>query len=212
MNDDANVAVHTRQLFVTGGPGTGKTEVILQCALSANEEGSRVLIACPIGPLVAMYRKRIPPKSEIVVETIHSSFKITRVADEIHIPPGRLRNYDLIIFDEVSQQDDHVWTQVRDSLAELVPGPFVVFVGDFQQLQPISGEPLLHDALQREVERNALKKITLQQHAAARCTDERMLNFLTWIRCHQPSKALLQNFFTHRTLPKDLCYFVELEI
>ena len=128
-----------------------------------------MLIACPIGPLVAMYRKRIPPKNEIVVETIHSPFKITRAADEIYIPPGRLRNYDLIIFLEMSQQGDHVWSQVRDSLAELMPGPFVVFVCDFQQLQPISREPLLHDALQRQVEKNSLKKSfcsSTQQHGA----------------------------------------------
>ena len=132
--ENANVTPESTAMFVTGGPGTGKTEVVLQCALNANAEGMKVLIACPIGPLVAMYRKRIPAKSNIVVETIHSSFKITRKADQIYMPPGRLRHFDLIIFDEVSQKDEHVWTQVRGALAELVPGPFVVFVGDFQQL------------------------------------------------------------------------------
>ena len=102
-------APNSRALFVTGGPGTGKTEVVLQCALNAATESTKVLIVCPIGPLVAAYRKRIPPGTNIVVETIHSSFKITRRADQVFVPPGRFRHFDLIIFDEISQQDAHVW-------------------------------------------------------------------------------------------------------
>ena len=99
--DDTNVTPESRALFVTRGPGTSNTEVVLQCALNATSDTTQVLIACPIGPLVAVYRKRIPPHSNIVVETIHSSNKITRKADEVFIPPGRLRHFDLIIFDEV---------------------------------------------------------------------------------------------------------------
>ena len=131
---DANTQPDTRALFVTGGPGTGKTEVVIQCALDASANEDAVLIPCPVGPLAAAYRKRIPPRSNITVETIHSSFRITRKADEVHVPPGRLRHFDLIIFDETSQQDDHVWTQVRRYLVELQPGPFVVFVGDFSTI------------------------------------------------------------------------------
>ena len=115
--EDANATPNSRALFVTGGPGCGKTEVVLQCALDAASGTAKVLIACPIGPLVAAYRQKIPPNTNIVVETIHSAFKITRRADELYIPPGRLRHFELIMFDEVSQQDEHVWTQVRDALA-----------------------------------------------------------------------------------------------
>ena len=192
--DDANVTPES----------PGKTEVVLQCALNATLDTRKLLIACPIGPLVAANRKRIPLHTNIVVETIHSSFKITRRADEVFIPPGRLRHFDLIIFDEVSQQDAHVWDQVRTALAELTPEPFVVFVGDFQQLQPIDGEALLQEALDRQVSRGRVRKVQLQQHAAARYTDERMPDFLNWIRTHQPSRALLLNFFDGRKLSRTL--------
>ncbi len=77
---DANVSPHSRMLLVTGGPGTGKTSVIMQCAIAAAEAGCKVLIACPIGALVSVYRSNLPAGSEIVIETIHSSFKITRKA------------------------------------------------------------------------------------------------------------------------------------
>ena len=116
---------------------------------------------------------------------------------------------------------------------------FVVFVGDFQQLQPVEGDPLLKTALdrqvitqmytyrvcfrssfskqnrkQKEVDNHCnshphagtgrLRKIVLQQHPAARCTDQVMLNFLEWIRFHQPSRDLLTNFFHGRHMSRDL--------
>ena len=54
---DANeLEVSQRILKVTGGPGTGKTEVVIEAALDASMNGSRVLVAAPVGLLVAMYR------------------------------------------------------------------------------------------------------------------------------------------------------------
>eukprot|EP00973_Karenia_brevis_P047101 6537427-Karenia_brevis.AAC.1 len=38
---DANVKTNDRILHVTGGPGTGKTEVIIQCAIDAARDGAR---------------------------------------------------------------------------------------------------------------------------------------------------------------------------
>ena len=56
----------------------------------------------------------------ITVETIHSAFKVGRDRDAA-IPPGRLRHYDLIIFDEVSQIDAAVWQRLQVALGELTP-------------------------------------------------------------------------------------------
>ena len=201
---DANITPNSRILHVTGGPGTGKTEVIVQCALDAANHGARVLVACPIGPLVTSYRERLPADGGIVVETIHSSFRITRKADQQYIPPGRLRHFDLIIFDEISQIDAKVWTEVRTALSELSPGPFVALVGDFQQLQPVEGAPLLQTALHQEVSSGSLKRITLQQHAAARCADPELLDFLNDVRVHQPTRQRINDFFCNRRLEGNL--------
>ena len=192
-----------RLLHVTGGPGTGKTEVIIAAAQQAIEDGCRVLIAGPIGLLVSLYRTRLPPSPNLTMETLHASFKVTRTADEQYVPPGRLRRYDLIIFDEISQIDAHVWRILQTALAELYPNPFVVFVGDFQQLQPIVGVHQLQLDLERQTAADLLPTIELQPHAAARSTDPVMLNFLNSARLAQPSRSMLESFFDGRQFPQN---------
>ena len=57
----------------------------------------------------------------------------------LSLPPGRLRHYDLFIFDEISQVTSDMWFYMSMALAELPHTAFCVFLGDFQQLQPIQG-------------------------------------------------------------------------
>ena len=173
--DDANellpAARKSARIFtVTGGPGTGKTEVILECAVRASNAGSNLFIGASLGLLTSTYRSRIPPDSFIVMETLHAGFKLTRKADEYYCPPGRLRHYDLMVFDECSQIDDSMWNQMKAAIGELSPFPVIVFVGDFQQLQPCNGESTLVHDLARLAGRG-LVHIELQQHEAARITD-----------------------------------------
>ena len=92
-----------------------------------------MMIACSVGQLVFMYKERIPCGMDIVVETYHSAFKISRAADALFIPPGQLRHYDLILCDEKSQMDFEVWTRIRIStaLSELSPGRGLVATAPF---------------------------------------------------------------------------------
>ena len=200
--DDANVDAHSRLLFVSGKPGAGKTEAVIGCALAAAEKGERVLIACPIGALVDTYRQRLPPNENIVIETIHASHHITRKADEHYIPPGRLRTFDLIIDEEVSQLEGEVWQKVRTAITELNPHPFVMLVGDFQQLQAAYGEPILKQTLEPMIAAGTLRHVELQQHPLARSTDSELLDFLERVREHQPEKTDLIAFFGDRRLAR----------
>ncbi|CAE8643932.1 unnamed protein product, partial [Polarella glacialis] len=201
--DDANVNVHSRTLLVTGKPGAGKTEAVCGAAMEAASKGERVLIACPLGALVDVYRQRLPPNENIVIETAHASHRITRRADQQYIPPGRLRTFDLIIYDEVSQLEQSVWEQVRTAIVELNPHPFICFVGDFQQLQPARGEPELKNTLEAMAQAGRLRHIELEQHAFARRNDQTLLDFLDEIRVHQPSKGFVKGFFGLRRLAVD---------
>ena len=204
ISDAATMEGSNRILQVAGGPGTGKTEVVIAAVRQALEDNCRVLIAGPIGLLVSMYRLRLPNLKNLTMETVHSAFRITRQADEAYIPPGRLRQYDLIVIDEVSQIEASVWRKLRTALGELAPSPFVVFVGDFQQLQPLSGGPELESALQKQREAHSILYVELKHHQAARAVDEDMLNFLNAARIRQPTREELQTFFSGRVWPSDV--------
>ena len=68
-----------RFLFISGKPGSGKSEVLVHAAVAVASKGCEVLILCPTGALVHSYRDRLPETEHIVVETIHSGFKIFRI-------------------------------------------------------------------------------------------------------------------------------------
>ena len=111
---DANVFdANARNYFVTGCPGTGKTEVLIQCAINCAENNGCVLNACPTALLQDTHHMRLPFHENISVQTVHSTFCITPDADEVYVPPGRLRHLDLLIFGEVSLLDADVWTNSK---------------------------------------------------------------------------------------------------
>ena len=95
---------------------------------------------------------------------LQSAHRRAREADAAYIPPGRLRRYDVIILDEISQIDADVWQKIKVALNELHPGPLLLFVGDEQQLQPVVGRPQLLQDLATEVEAGKARRVTLRQH------------------------------------------------
>ena len=207
--EDATAALGScRILQVAGGPGTGKTEVVIAATNKALRSGCKVLIAGPIGLLVSMYRTKLPPHPNLTMETLHSAFQVVRDKDAPYVPPGRLRHFDLIIFDEISQIEAEVWEKLKVALSELQPGPFVVFVGDFQQLQPIHGGPCLREDLRTQVEQGELPLVVLQHHPGARSVDPLMLNFLEGVRKVQPSRQSLCDFFEGRIWPANIAQAV----
>ena len=96
--------------------------------------------------------------------------------------------------------EDDVWEQVRTAIVELSPHPFIVMVGDWQQLQPVHKGNLLKDTLKDMVSAGTLRHIELQRHQNARSNDPVLLEFLDVIRNTQPTKAVPRQFFGDRWL------------
>ena len=95
-------------------------KAIIHAAYRAAEVGARVLILCPTGALVHVYKERIPPTDQIVVETLHCGFSIARNVDmNTYAPPGRLRRYDLVFIDEASQIGDDIFDCIIVGVHEL---------------------------------------------------------------------------------------------
>ena len=96
-----------------------------------------VLVACPLGALVALYRNMLPDVPHLAIQTIHSAFRIPMAQNQAYKPPGHLRAFEVLIFDEVSQMSLELWRFLETAISELTPKPLLIFVGDFQQLQPV---------------------------------------------------------------------------
>ena len=67
-------------------------------------------------------------------------------------------------------------------------------------LSEVKGGSLIREFLADD----AIKQITLQQHANARSKDPTLLSFLTHIRKTQPSRSMLKSFFAERYLGGNL--------
>jgi hypothetical protein len=194
IRDSSDMAAgYNRWLHITGGPGTGKTEVIIHATYRAAEAGCRVLILCPTGALVHTYRERLPPTDQIVVETLHSGFSIARKVDlNTYSPPGRLRRYDLIFIDEASQITDEIFDCLIVGIRELPQKPFIVVGADYQQVAPIGGGTVGQDIC------SEIQKIELT--VVHRTDDPKLLGFLQLSRVKQPERPIIREFFGDRLL------------
>lgn len=202
---DANNIDPKRFLFLSGEPGSGKTEVILYAADQTAKTGGKVLIGCPTGSLVSTYRDRLPGSDSIAIETIHSAFAIRRNADAAtHDAPSRLRQFDLFILDESSQIEDEVFTLFMMCVMEMSHQPFVVLAGDFAQLQPVSKRRNKGETSKLQNFISGVKTITLQAHEYARSKDPLLMDFLSSIRTTQPTREALRKFFDGKHLKQDL--------
>ena len=153
------------------------------------DRGISVLILCPTGALVHAYKDRLPDSPLITVETIHSGFAIYRKYDKVveYCPPTRLRRYGLIIIDEASQIDNSNTQMLVLGYGEVPQRPFLAIAADFQQLNPIEGGTKMREWCARMP--------AIQLKTIFRTNDPVLLGFLSYVRLHQPTKAMLLDFF-----------------
>ena len=196
--EDEEVKRQTKRwLYISGAPGTGKSEVILEGAITAAQAGMQVLIVCPTGQLAHAFKARLPEVDgieNITVDTIHGVLNYQRPGADKQVrwtPPTALRRMDLLLVDEGSQYDDREWSRFFSCVRELPHLPYVAVVADFQQLQPIVAGGLCkkHCALMETVE---LKTVY-------RCAgDQEHLLFQNRLRHTQPYRPMLEAYFGQR--------------
>ena len=159
-------APRQRGLYISGPPGSGKTQVLLAAIRVHAAQGFRILVACPTGALVASYRTSLGRLANVTVQTLHSSFALLGQS-QTYTPPGlrlvhlchyqdvltlgylcsagrtgHLQNFDLLVFDEISQVSWVLWNRIATAVSEMHASPLVILLGNFQQLQPLQGASL----------------------------------------------------------------------
>ena len=189
LDDEEQKRQHQRCLFVSGGPGSGKSAVLLEMAVRSSKGGLRVLIACPTGQLVHSFKSQLPDVEgieNVQVDTIHGVLRYKRPGADEKVqwaPPSALRRIDVILVDEASQYDNLEWKRFAQAVSEQPHLPYVVAVADFQQLQPVVSGGLCQEMLHR------WPRIDLD--TVYRTSDPDQLLFLNRIRERQPSRQAL---------------------
>ena len=139
--------------IITGGPGTGKTTLlsailrklkILTRADFASPE-SPVLLAAPTGK--AAYR--MWEQTGVPAHTIHSAFRI--IPDYGCIDRDQaaeaLNHVKYLIIDESSMLDTHLFGEMARIMQKMDHIPFLLLVGDVDQLNPVGHGQVFKDLL-----------------------------------------------------------------
>ena len=118
--------------IITGGPGSGKT-TLLRFIVMIQEKlnmDSMILLAAPTGRA----RQRMYEATGYPALTIHKSIGLTGVAGEDAWSSEEMLSDDLIIIDECSMVDMHLFTRL---MLKIKAGSRIVFVGDKDQLESV---------------------------------------------------------------------------
>lgn len=118
--------------IITGGPGSGKT-TLLRFIVMIQEKlniDSMILLAAPTGRA----RQRMYEATGYPALTIHKSIGLTGADGEEAWNAGEMLCDDLIIIDECSMVDMHLFTSL---MMKIKTGSRIVFVGDKDQLESV---------------------------------------------------------------------------
>lgn len=183
-------ALQNRLFVLSGGPGTGKTYTIghllkTYCALSKEEP--RILACAPTGKATSHLKQKLGEIPNIEIKTLHSALKLRG-------NQAGILSYDLIVVDECSMIDLHVW---KTFFAKILEKTKVVLVGDYHQLPPVETgmifEELFHAAEGAHVELKECLRIENHSiHTLAKLVNENN---------YEKAAEVL------RSQTKDLCYF-----
>ena len=136
------LAVQSKLLILTGGPGTGKTTTTLGIITAFREAGAQILLAAPTGRAA----KRLSEATGMEAKTIHRLL-------EFKPPEGYQRGAeqplegDVLIVDECSMID----IMLMYSLLRAVPdGMTLILVGDVDQLPSVGAGNVLRDCIESD--------------------------------------------------------------
>lgn len=148
---EAVLAVASNRIsVVTGGPGTGKTTV-LKAIIDSYQSvfpKSEITLMAPTG----LAAKRMTESCDREAKTVHSALGLRPaedgdrdfvVGDECHIEGG------LVIIDEFSMVGIHLAEYIFEAL-NVYEDTRIVFVGDVDQLPPVSPGSVLADLIKSE--------------------------------------------------------------
>ena len=145
-------ALKNKITIITGGPGTGKTTIINSIVnlyirlnnLSYREMNSEIALLAPTGRA----SKRMMEATNFPSSTIHRYLKWNKDTDEFQVNQFNKTTHKLIIVDEVSMIDTHIFASLLNGLQTNIQ---LVLVGDKNQLPSVGPGKVLSDLIESDL-------------------------------------------------------------
>ncbi|MDW7675105.1 MAG: ATP-dependent RecD-like DNA helicase [Bacillota bacterium] len=153
------MACVNRICIITGGPGTGKTQTVKAIIdiWKKNRSDKKILLAAPTGR-AARRMKEVTGEKAV---TIHRLLKLGRSDNYSEFDDGDNVEADLLVVDEFSMVDMHLFYQLITSVGEETT---LVFIGDTDQLPSVGPGSVLSELIRANVPMIMLTEIFRQAH------------------------------------------------
>jgi len=143
QKDAIDKVLRNRVLVLTGGPGTGKTTTTLGLIELFKELKLQIVLAAPTGRAA----KRMSETTGKVAKTMHRLLEYSPKKGNFTRNSENPINAEVIILDEVSMIDILL---MNSFLKAVLPGTFLILIGDVDQLPSVGPGNLLKDIIDSE--------------------------------------------------------------
>ncbi|HEX2555116.1 MAG TPA: ATP-dependent RecD-like DNA helicase [Microvirga sp.] len=134
------LALATKLIVITGGPGVGKTTLVRGILHALAERGATVALCAPTGRAA----KRLAESTGMEARTIHRLLEVDGFDQSFRRGPTRPLDCDWLVVDETSMVDLRLMHALVRALPE---GAGLVLVGDVDQLPSIGAGQVLADVI-----------------------------------------------------------------
>jgi exodeoxyribonuclease V alpha subunit len=144
QRDALKLALTSRALVITGGPGVGKTTLVNTVLLILRAKKVNCLLCAPTGRAA----KRLSETTGVEAKTIHRLLEVQPATGSFGRNEGNPLNCDLLVVDETSMVDV---TLMANLLRALPPKASLLLVGDIDQLPSVGPGMVLRHVIESKV-------------------------------------------------------------
>ncbi len=136
------MALSRHLAVISGGPGTGKTTIVLKILQCLQQQAAdlRIGLAAPTGKAAARLQQSISRHQDFEVKTLHRLLGVTEHNDQGRYNAERLLPLDVLIIDEASMIDISLMAKLMRAMPARAR---LILLGDSQQLASVESGAVL---------------------------------------------------------------------